>query len=536
MALTRSITSGSPEAAQLQTLIKGKLVDLGYSGEDDETLAEYVTVMIVNDKSHAQVDEELIDLIGADLYDPGFGQWLFSLLATPEPTPSSSAPAPPSQLEPIKAEPFPQTSTPTPSAPPAPMERVPHHTTHPQESSRLLRGALHDAASRQDQSGGKSVSKGTVQRHSRREIHGTPYGAGNVDPARRNRGRDASEDDTTFSIQLPSQNKKNVYLAKGQSQGTVIPAPSSQTVEGMADSLKRCSFWPNCTKGHECPYFHPTQLCSLYPMCPNTAETCRFIHPAGSESSSSSTTTFSDTNRTPCRFAEGCTNPRCSFAHPRGRRLPGSGGASGIPCRFAGHCTNPSCPFQHQDPGAHGPHDPSQDIGELLAPEASITPSHPQGGPSRPSATGHGKKLAIPCREGEACERKATCIFLHPGETPTTPQVPCRFGAQCTRKDCIYKHPHRHRSVRFGADGKPIPDEEGDEEGQDSMNQRKSDRSFVAMDDGATEKLYVPNQGTSHLMASRRDWKGQEALQAHPTASTESSAAEEDGDVVMGLS
>lgn len=509
--------------------------------------------MVINEKSHAQVDEELIDLIGADLYDPGFGQWLFSLFTSP--TSSFSSPpssAPPATPDPqisasIKPEPSPQPPAPIPTSPRGghidyePLQR-PAQAKSPPSSSVTFRNAIHEA-SRQEaphqQPGGKSLSKGSVLRHSRRETHGTPYGTGNTDPARKSRGKvpPLREDGPTFSIQLPTQARKNVYLAKDhQHPGSIIPAPSSETASDISDNLKRCSFWPNCTKGSECPYFHPSELCSLYPLCPNSAETCRFIHPAGSESSSSS---FSDTNRAPCRFAEGCTNPRCTFAHPRGRRLPGGpggglgGGSTSVPCRFGSQCTNPSCPFQHQ---IHGAKDPSQDIGELLAPEAS-TPLIPPTSSSWSGGGGSGKKLHIPCREGEACQRKATCMFLHPGETPTSSQVPCRFGAQCTRKDCIYKHPHRNRSVRFDSDGKPIH-----EEGE---GQRKSDRAFVSMEEDETEKLYVPNQGTSHLLASRRDWKGQEVLHGDPTttsnttsgsSSTSNPAPEEDSDVVMGLS
>lgn len=70
-----------------QAAIQHKLSDYGYSEDDDPVMAEYVTVMLANNKSAAQITGELSELIGTD-YDSAFTDWLYA-----EAIPSHYAPA-----------------------------------------------------------------------------------------------------------------------------------------------------------------------------------------------------------------------------------------------------------------------------------------------------------------------------------------------------------------------------------------------------------------------------------------------------------
>ncbi|PVZ99873.1 hypothetical protein BB558_004092 [Smittium angustum] len=61
--------------ASLQITIHRKLVEVNYAQEDDTVFAEYVTTMIRNEKDAAQINKELLELLG-DAYNPEFGFWV----------------------------------------------------------------------------------------------------------------------------------------------------------------------------------------------------------------------------------------------------------------------------------------------------------------------------------------------------------------------------------------------------------------------------------------------------------------------------
>ncbi|KAL0571939.1 hypothetical protein V5O48_010011, partial [Marasmius crinis-equi] len=65
------LTIGTERATALQQAIEGELMTRGYSQEADPVMAEYITIMIINNKTAAQITSELEDLIG-----PDFGTFL----------------------------------------------------------------------------------------------------------------------------------------------------------------------------------------------------------------------------------------------------------------------------------------------------------------------------------------------------------------------------------------------------------------------------------------------------------------------------
>ncbi|KAF9819558.1 hypothetical protein IEO21_02022 [Rhodonia placenta] len=88
------LTIGTERYTTLQNSIQDELVRRGYSPEADPIMAEYITIMIINNKTAAQISSELED-------DPNFVDWLFAEAAkgAPEPSdaPSSSTAAAPAQ-------------------------------------------------------------------------------------------------------------------------------------------------------------------------------------------------------------------------------------------------------------------------------------------------------------------------------------------------------------------------------------------------------------------------------------------------------
>ncbi|KAG1716488.1 hypothetical protein ID866_692 [Astraeus odoratus] len=121
---------GTERAGSLQNAIQDELTKRGYSPDADPVMAEYITIMIINNKTPAQITSELEDcmcihylwnsdlltysvVIGSDFgswhcrtlhrhltigpIDPSFTNWLFAEAAkgAPESEVSSSIPAPP---------------------------------------------------------------------------------------------------------------------------------------------------------------------------------------------------------------------------------------------------------------------------------------------------------------------------------------------------------------------------------------------------------------------------------------------------------
>lgn len=296
--------------------------------------------------------------------------------------------------------------------------------------------------------------------------------------------------------QLYDQSFRRNNILNGDPQNEIPEHLRKSPGDRTGGKKVRCQFWPQCAKGNNCQYFHPTRMCTAYPNCPNTGKTCNFIHPDGNPNEAhQAKESREDSNRVdnghnpiasqshwqttqqmpfhhnllassvpgskiPCKFGSACAKPGCTFFHQK------HVGGNAPPCKFYPNCTNVSCPFMH--PGGNSskfssygeplaastPEDVEMEdtsakptVQELLdrplsdRPKASMRPSNPF------------KKVSIPCREGAACARP-DCHFTHPWDIPTSSNVPCRFGAACTKPGCSFQHPrHQNRSATFN---KPV--------------------------------------------------------------------------------
>ncbi|KAF8622657.1 hypothetical protein AX15_006768 [Amanita polypyramis BW_CC] len=70
------LTIGTERALALQLSIQDELTRRSYSQDADPVMAEYITIMVINNKTAAQITSELEDLIGAD-FDSSFTDWIF---------------------------------------------------------------------------------------------------------------------------------------------------------------------------------------------------------------------------------------------------------------------------------------------------------------------------------------------------------------------------------------------------------------------------------------------------------------------------
>lgn len=56
-----------------------------------------------------------------------------------------------------------------------------------------------------------------------------------------------------------------------------------------------CKFYPSCTRGDRCEYYHPTTPCKAFPNC-KYGDACLYIHPK-------------------CKFDLTCSRLDCNFTH-----------------------------------------------------------------------------------------------------------------------------------------------------------------------------------------------------------------------------
>lgn len=67
------------------------------------------------------------------------------------------------------------------------------------------------------------------------------------------------------------------------------------TTNEKPKEMKRCKFYPSCTRGDRCEYVHPSTPCKSFPNC-KYGEHCLYIHPK-------------------CKFDLTCSRLDCNFSH-----------------------------------------------------------------------------------------------------------------------------------------------------------------------------------------------------------------------------
>ncbi|EFN68126.1 Zinc finger CCCH domain-containing protein 14 [Camponotus floridanus] len=101
---------------------------------------------------------------------------------------------------------------------------------------------------------------------------------------------------------------------------TLVPKLTDKRPESIGitvsdKSRENCRYWPNCTLGNKCAYFHPPVMCSVFPAC-KFGDKCAYKHPK-------------------CKFGLSCTKLGCMFSHPSQQ------------CKYHPFCTKPACPYSH---------------------------------------------------------------------------------------------------------------------------------------------------------------------------------------------
>ncbi|KAK4497640.1 hypothetical protein PRZ48_010293 [Zasmidium cellare] len=487
------VDADSELQAKIQAAVQPKLVENGWVDEEnDNTLSEYVTMMIVNGKDLKGVQAELGgDLLGVGEDDPGvgaFAQWLFETvrqLAAPQQQQQQSGQSGAQEQNQQQTQPIPtvQDAQMEDSAAPADAPYVnTSHFNNPnfnglgQQASYMhfpqnpffsgfppqMMG--HPFAYQQMQHFNQLTQMPNSPTGPRSMRNGNTQGRGRGGRmlGQMNRSMDRSTD-------LPD-NLRRIKGASGVSAGRINShsgrdgPPRGPRGSGVANGIQRMM---NGGRGG-----HQNNMGGMAnPMMgggPTTPQQqMQFMQMMEMQ-----------TNMMAQLIANGqMPNANGNFQNQRGGRggarggrggnkqlhavngkmpdgaLPGSNtnaGGSGMDidgegtdhgdkfstlCRFNLTCTNPTCGFAHQSPAA--PPNAPVDLSDTCAHGAACTNHKCSARHPSPAQRGQGQngKQEVDCRFYPNCTAGANCPFRHPTEKP------CKFGGDCTNANCKFAHP-----------------------------------------------------------------------------------------------
>ncbi|GAA5980016.1 hypothetical protein JCM10908_001500 [Rhodotorula pacifica] len=496
------IVPTSPQGLALQAAIQKKLADLGWSTEDDSVMAEYCLVMLGNRKTPDQISTELSDLIGSD-FDRSFVDWLFDQVKHhyPEPSSSSSASSASAPAAPASSSASARNASSSdrnggiPSRPSAPLGGGGGRQVFGAAMSGMKRGArdLDDGPGHEGGGGGGG-------RQQQRARYDGPSG-----------GRGGNNTRSLFD----RVNGNNPQFAPGRNAGPVnntgMPQPAFDAITQAVNAILAGA--------------HPSLLANI-PFAALTAHPLSSRLPAQVMAQAQANAAMQAQafaamqnvwNTPPTAFGAapaagpggGVFNPNAAPFQPGGGGAPGfRGGGGGRPpapggkptgppvvlpskptqdsiCKHGVDCTRPQCPYSHPSPVAtkesglvlsseacekqlkcEDPDCPKAHVSkaQLTHPPSAVSAGTTVQVPPRPSpaaAAAVGSSTATesagplagagekPCKFGAACTRP-NCVFVHPWDVRGDPsaQVNCRYGAACTRADCHFKHP-AHRPAPY---------------------------------------------------------------------------------------
>ncbi|KAI9494816.1 hypothetical protein BDB00DRAFT_817181 [Zychaea mexicana] len=393
----------------LQNEIQAKCITYEYADSGDTTLAQYIINLLKIGSSPDHVNQELQQLVGSD-YNTDLTGWIFARANELE-NPSTAT----QQQQQESATPA-KSSSEAGSRP---------------RGNRIFAQAIGNlnGSTQHNSRVNRSRSRSPEQQRRGQERERSPYRNGHDD---RGRGQGINQRlSSGRQVQFVESNgKQDSRPSVFDRLGTSRPSTATQKAE-------RCKYWPSCSQGESCVYFHPKTICPDFPKCSKPANECMFIHPEVS--------------------APQQQQPQLSLATPQMPQMPMK---RPIPCRFYPYCTNPMCPFMH----------PEQPTGAT-------------GAPGAPVPSGPVKRVPIPCKMGDKCKRPG-CHFIHPGDEEQQPvsEILCKYDGACTRPGCFYKHTVPPKSFSGGNRSLVLNKKE-----PGSL----SERQFSVVDDDEVERVVL---------------------------------------------
>ncbi|KAJ7647663.1 hypothetical protein FB45DRAFT_975290 [Roridomyces roridus] len=485
------LTIGTERATTLQQSIQDELTNRKYSSEPDPVMAEYITIMIINNKTAVQITGELEDLIGSD-YDPSFTDWLFSEAAK-----GAADNNPPAEPEPSTSQ---HAVEPTPAVAPAAAteQRRPRNN-----------GVYQQALNQALPSTSPSSQKRSASARSPSPNHSNKIRRTDVPTGPRAMFRDGANPRSLLD-RVGAPGGRNNFGGQDDIQSHIDTVVNNPTPEQQQAMMMNAGYPMgmdvNVMNGMANPIMLQEMMMNQMALMAQMASTMGIINPAtgqfgggpafggmpgemypggmdnnngfqgpmphngrgrgtprgrgrgtGRPGSTSSPKPVSDASAAPAESsAVPIVAPTPTVAAPGGAVgyiLPERPQSPTL-CKFGLKCTNAHCRYSHPSPVA------TAESGVVLSNEACekgkecqdkdcikahVSPAvlNPQG-PRRLITLRQRQHTpaGVPCRYGAACTR-ANCTFTHPPKPASNPHFsqPCHFGAACTRANCLYQHP-----------------------------------------------------------------------------------------------
>ncbi|KAF9071643.1 hypothetical protein BDP27DRAFT_1391537 [Rhodocollybia butyracea] len=499
------LTIGTDRALALQQAIQDELMARGYSTDADPVMAEYITIMIINNKTESQITLELEDLIGNE-FDRSFTDWLFKEAAKGATETDPPLPELPS-AESSERPPDPASSRATSH----PINDTSRRTSLPPRNG-LYQQAISQALPSSSSSQKRTASARSPSPNHPNKIRRTDVPTGPRAMQQRD-GRDGNprslldrvggpavgnEDDIQARIDnIVNTGDPNLMMAAG------FPGMNGMDMNamaaGMANPMMIQELMMNqmALMAHFSGMMGPGQF-SGFPMqgvMPQDMAVMQqnmngFQGQAGQNGSSRGRggvrggrgvgrgrggAPSAATSKVEELSAEVSHSPAPTIAAPTpspATTAPAASDVTSVPalsrpayavperpqsptlCKYGLKCTNAHCRWSHPSPVAtvesgvvlsNDPCENGKDCKDKDCIKAHVSPAtlKPQEHSTPPSTTTHSHSHAFPSSSPVQCRFGAACT--RPNCSFAHPQrqsnVQCRFGTACTRATCQFQHP-----------------------------------------------------------------------------------------------